>query len=113
MTEEIAKLTKQEKPKVPEQHLIIKPEGLTLFEVKNNSFIVTGPVVGTPQDLESNTSIWWAVAHIIKPYDSIRVIAHDETWVADVLVLVVSTSFTRVKLLHVVDLVPADAQEIV
>jgi hypothetical protein len=105
-----AKAKKQEQPKTPPKDFIIRHGDLKLFEFTNNLWRCVAPSGCTPQDLE-NPAIWSPVAKDLAPYDTIKVIAHDQTWYAELLVLDSLTTFARIKVLNVINLPPRLSDE--
>jgi hypothetical protein len=110
MTEVISTAPKTEKNIKDREDFMIRPASVRLFEHSNNSWCCTAPRGAIPKDLEM-PKLWWAVLQDLKPYDKIMVLDSEESWLANLLVIDPSPSFTRIKLLTVVDLLPEDAKE--
>lgn len=82
---------------------VVRLDQLMLREQGNNDWLVVAPLGVSSEDLDA-PDLWIAVAHRLRAYDFIRVIAADESWLAELVVRHATTANAVLKVMRVVEL---------
>lgn len=91
--------------------VILGPGGLKLAEQANNFWQAYAPDGCTPEDIE-NPIFWSVYSQKLRPFDGIRVIAEDGTWMANCIVIQSSRTETKVHVEKVIQLMQVETPDI-
>jgi hypothetical protein len=87
----------------------IQRNEFNLVESKQNDWSLVASHGAQPEDYDLKPEMWTMVSDMVTPYDTVRVIARDETWWALYLVIEAGTSRANAKLLMATEVPPKAA----